>query len=181
MDTQGLGASLREAFGEVPDPRARRGQRHPLAAVLTLMTVAMLSGARSLYAIAQWGRLQPPEVVAALGFATGRTPAVSTLHEVTRRLDPTALEAVLARWAQGGEGGEVAVGRGIALDGKVLRGSHPKGAPPRQWIDVVAAYTHEAGRVLAQAGGERGQTRGRVDRGAALAGAPALAGGGDHG
>jgi hypothetical protein len=126
-----------------------------LPAVLTLMTVAMLSGARSLYAIAQWGRLQPAAVVSALGFPTGQTPAVSTLHEVTRRLDPTALEGVLARWAQG-DG--VAAGGGIALDGKVLRGSHAKGAPPSQWIDVVAAYTHEAGRVLAQVGGERGQT-----------------------
>lgn len=177
MDTQRLGISLRAAFGEVPDPRARRGQRHPLAAVLTLMTVAMLSGARSLYAIAQWGRLQDPEVVMALGFTSGRTPAVSTLHEVTRRLDPTALEGVLARWVQGAG---VAAGSGIALDGKVLRGSHPKGAPPSQWIDVVAAYTHEAGRVLAQAGGERGQTRGRIDGGTSLAGPIAAAGSGDH-
>src|SRR5438105_4097905 len=130
MDTQGMGASLRVAFAEVPDPRSRQGQRHPLPAVLTLMTVAMLSGARSLYAIAQWGRLQPPAVVVALGFGTGRTPAVSTLHEVTRRLDPTALEAVLARWAQA-DG--VAAGGGIALDGKVLRGSHGRGAPPSTW------------------------------------------------
>ncbi len=172
-----MGASLRDAFGEVADPRSRQGQRHPLAAVLTLMTVAMLSGARSLYAIAQWGRLQEPEVVAALGFATVRTPAVSTLHEVTRRLDPTALEDVLARWAQRGG---VAAGSGIALDGKVLRGSHGRGAPPSTWIDVVAAYTHEAGRVLAQAGGERGQTGGGTDRGTPVDRAGAGAGGGDH-
>lgn len=178
MDAQALGESLRAAFHAVPDPRSRQGQRHPLAAVLTLMTVAMLSGARSLYAIAQWGRLQSPEVVAALGFATRRPPAVSTLHEVTRRLDPAALEAVLARWAQGGG---VAAGSGIALDGKVLRGSHGRGAPPSTWIDVVAAYTHEAGRVLAQVGGERGQTGGRVDGGTPPAGADPPARGRDHG
>jgi len=177
MDTPELGASLRKAFAAVPDPRSRQGQRHPLSAVLTLMTVAMLSGARSLYAIAQWGRLQAPEVVAALGFGRGRTPAVSTLHEVTRRLDPTALEGVLARWAQGAG---VEAGSGIALDGKVLRGSHGRGAPPSTWIDVVAAYTHEAGRVLAQVGGERGEAGGGADGGAAGAGATAGAGGGHH-
>ncbi|MCH7871332.1 MAG: transposase family protein, partial [Planctomycetes bacterium] len=48
--------SLFEAFGKVPDPRGAQGRRHPLPAILTLAAVAMLSGARSLYAIAQFGR-----------------------------------------------------------------------------------------------------------------------------
>jgi len=148
-----MGRSLLTAFQEVTDPRAARGLRHPLSAVLTLMTVAMLSGARSLYAIAQWGRLQDAAVVRAMGFTRPTTPAVSTLHAVSRRIDPAVLEAVLARWAQQGHGGGA-----IALDGKALRGSHAKGAPPSGWIDTVAAYAQEAGRVLAQAGGQRRQT-----------------------
>src|SRR5438552_5495962 len=118
METSELGQSLVIAYAQVPDPRSGKGLRHPLPAVLTLMTVAILSGARSLYAIAQWGRLQPPEVVRTMGFARDRTPAVSTLHEVTRRINPTALEAVLAQW--------VATSTppprgGVALDGKALR------------------------------------------------------------
>lgn len=40
----------------VPDPRHRRGRRYDQAAVLPLAVCAMLCGARSLYAIAQWGR-----------------------------------------------------------------------------------------------------------------------------
>ncbi|MCH7595333.1 MAG: transposase family protein, partial [Planctomycetes bacterium] len=48
--------SLFEALGKVPDPRGGQGRRHPLPAILTLAAVAMLSGARSLYAIAQFGR-----------------------------------------------------------------------------------------------------------------------------
>src|SRR5262245_42688516 len=120
MDTQAMGRSLLVAFVAVPDPRAARGQRHPLAAVLTPMTVAMLSGARSLYAIAQWGRLQDEPVVQALGFTRTTTPAVSTLHDGTRRIDPAVLETVLAGWAQQWHAG----GGAIALDGKALRGSH---------------------------------------------------------
>lgn len=154
MKTQEMGQSLFAAFQEVTDPRAARGRRHPLPAVLTLMTVAMLSGARSLYAIAQWGRLQEPAVVAALGFTRTTTPAVSTLHEVSRHIDPALLEAVLARWAQRWN----RPGGAMALDGKALRGSHAKGAAPSSWVDAVAVYAQEAGLVLAQSGGEREQT-----------------------
>lgn len=154
MDTQEMGRSLLAAFAEVTDPRAARGQRHPLSAVLALMTVAMLSGARSLYAMAQWGRLQEPAVVAALGFTRPRTPAVSTLHDVARRIDPALFEAVLARWAQSWHGPR---GGAIAVDGKALRGSHAKGAPPSGWVDAVAAYAVQAGLVLAQTGGKRGE------------------------
>ena len=82
-----LGRSLLEALAEVPDPRSRHGRRHPLPAILSLSVAAMLSGARSLYAIAQWGREQSPEVVKAMGFSRDKTPAVSTLHLVFRDLE----------------------------------------------------------------------------------------------
>ena len=64
--------SLFEAFGEVPDPRGAQGRRHPLPAILALTTVAILSGARSLYAIAQFGRDRGKSFAVALGFKIGR-------------------------------------------------------------------------------------------------------------
>ena len=48
--------SLYEVFREIPDPRHRRGTIYPLASALTPVATAMLRGARSLAAIAQWGR-----------------------------------------------------------------------------------------------------------------------------
>jgi DDE family transposase len=168
MKDEAIGRALVEALREVPDPRAGRGLRHPLPAVLALMVAGMLAGARSLYAIAQWGRAQDAPTVAALGFTRDQTPAVSTLHEVTRRIDPTALEGVLARWAQG-DGARA--GGGLAIDGKVLHGSHARGAAPSGWVDTVALYVHDAGRVLAQAGGKRGEGGGGTDSGTGLAGA----------
>lgn len=149
MNDEGMGAELLAAFATVPDPRSRHGRRHPLPAILALATAAMLSGARSLYAIAQWGRRQPPEVVAALGFTRTRTPTVSTLHLVVRDLDAAAFEGALSQWARANLGDDEAA---IAIDGKGLRGIHGEALPG---VRLVAAYRDRAGLVLAQAGGLR--------------------------
>jgi hypothetical protein len=148
MKPEELGPSLLAAFARVPDVRSRHGRRYPLPALLSLATAAMLSGARSLYAIVQWGRLQSPDVQRALGFGRGRLPAIPTLHDVFKRLDVEAFELVVTDWAT------QALGPGdqqLVLDGKALRGIHGEELPG---VRLVALYTTEAGLVLAQAGGQ---------------------------
>ena len=81
MKVEGLGESLLRKLEEVPDPRSGHGRRHLLSAILALSVCAMASGTRSLYAIAQWGRMQNPATLKTLGFTRDRTPAVSTLHK----------------------------------------------------------------------------------------------------
>lgn len=147
MDVQEMGRRLRAAFTEVPDPRSRHGQRHPLAAVLAQATAAMLEGANSLAAIHQWGREQSPSVVRALGYTRERTPSIGTLHAVFARLDAAAVDAALCRWACGLVGPD---DRAIAIDGKAVRGTFGEDRPG---LLLIAASTHAAGLVLAQAGG----------------------------
>jgi hypothetical protein len=170
MSALTAGPSLLEAFATVPDPRQAGGRRHPLPAILALATAAMLAGARTVYAIAQWGRLQEPAVIRALGFTRPRSPAVSTVHLVFKALDAEAFEAALAHWAQA-ELGDRPVA--IAIDGKALRGSHGEKLPG---VDLVAAYADAAGLVLAQTGGPAGTGRGRTGGGDALAAANSLGG-----
>lgn len=143
-----MGRSLLQALAKVPDPRSRHGRRHPLPAILTLSVAAMLCGARSLYAIAQWGREQSPEVVTRLGFTRDKTPTVSTLHLVFRDLDLVAFEEALRLWAQEYYGDRR---EAIAIDGKGLRGIHGEELPG---VRTVAAYCDGAGLVLAQSGGK---------------------------
>ena len=165
MQTEQLGPSLLRALAAVPDPRSRHGRRHPLPAVLALATVAMLCGARSLYAIAQWGREQPEAVVRTLGFPRGQTPGVATLHRVFKALDVELFEAELGHWAQAVLGDR---GEAIAIDGKALRGIHGEQLPG---VRLVAAYDVQTGLVLAQKGGKAqncgggASTGGRVGRG----------------
>ena len=144
------GPGLLDALSRIEDPRKPKGVRHPLPAILALSVCAMLSGARSLYAIAQWGR-EHPQFAQSLGFSREQTPCVATLHHVFRRLDVDAFESALGRWAQEclGEGEAT-----IAIDGKALRGIHGRELPG---VRLVAAYAGESGLVLGQKGdqGER--------------------------
>jgi hypothetical protein len=107
----------------------------------------MLSGAKSIYAIAQWGRLQDEDTVKALGFTRDKTPAVSSLHEVFKRLDVEAFEEAVAEWSQAYLGSKEA----IAVDGKALRGIHGEELPG---VQLVAAYAHTIEMVVGQKGGK---------------------------
>lgn len=136
--------TLREALEQVPDPRSRFGRRHSLGAILALAVCAMLCGAKSLYAISQWGRDQGTPVAQALGFTRHRTPSVATLHRVFRALDQEGFERALGQWLQ--EQGLVP-GEALAIDGKHLRGIHGEELPG---VHLVAAYAQQSGQVVGQ-------------------------------
>jgi hypothetical protein len=136
--------SLWEAFAGVPDPRDAQGRRHPLPAILTLASVAILSGARSLYAIAQFGRDRGKAFAVALGFTRDVPPCCATLHYLFAALDRKSFERALRRWTNG----RVAGGwESMSIDGKTLRGTQGHEVPG---VHVLAAYAHEARMVLDQ-------------------------------
>ena len=136
--------SLLEALEAVPDHRSRHGRRYRLSVVLAVAVCAMLCGCRSLYAIAQWARDHRKRVTEAFGIDRGTTPSVATLHRVFKDLDVAAFERVLCAWLGARF---VKAGEGIAVDGKSLRGLH---GDQVAGVDLVAAYSHESGIVLAQ-------------------------------
>jgi predicted transposase YbfD/YdcC len=135
---------------EIPDPRYPRGRRHPLAAILALMCVAMLCGYRSYSAIAEWGRCYGQKLVRALGFTRDKTPCAATLYRVLRQLDSPLVEAILSAWAESvltalpPAPGEP---EAMAIDGKTLRGSRQQGAPAAHLLSVLS---HRLGLTLWQ-------------------------------
>jgi len=62
---------LLELLAQVPDPRKRRGRRHPLAGLLAVGIAAVIAGSKSFAAIGQWAADAGPEVPTALGAARG--------------------------------------------------------------------------------------------------------------
>lgn len=149
--------SLAAALVAVPDPRQPYGWRPdyapvPLVALLQATVGAVLCGARSLYAVAQWIReraADEPDLLAALGFPLGRSTCVATLHRVYKALDVDAFEAAVGGWLR--ETG-VASDDPVALDGKTLRGvhGHLERGEYVPGAHLVAAYAHRAQTVLAQ-------------------------------
>jgi hypothetical protein len=81
----------------IPDPRAPRGHRHPLIAILAMAAAAVLAGARSMTAIAEWAADTPQSIRAALGARRESpdhysVPAETTIRQALGRLDPRAPE-----------------------------------------------------------------------------------------
>jgi DDE_Tnp_1-associated/Transposase DDE domain len=137
--------SLLEELAQVPDPRSRRGTRHPLPAILGLTVLAMLTGCKSYTAVAQFGRDKGAPLAWALGFRRGKTPTKSRLSTLFRRLDVAAFEAALSHWVAARLGSPD--GLHVCIDGQTVRGSRDGDVPGHH---LVAAYAPAAQAVLAQ-------------------------------
>jgi predicted transposase YbfD/YdcC len=133
-------------LGRVADPRQRRGVRHRLAVILGLAVCAVLAGARSFTAIAEWATDADAETLARLG-ATGAVPSESTFRRILQRLDADAFDDLAGQWAQRRTAPGPGSRRVVAVDGKTLRGSRHGGEDGRH---LLAAFDHAHGVVLGQ-------------------------------
>ncbi|MFH9090515.1 transposase family protein [Streptomyces sp. NPDC017673] len=101
--------SVAERLVRLPDPRHRRGLRHPFVSVLLSAACAVLAGARSYAAIGQWAAEAPHHTLARLGarcatvFAVRIAPSAATIRRVITSVCPGGLADLL-----GGEHGHPA-------------------------------------------------------------------------
>lgn len=155
------GGDLPGCFAAVPDPRRRRGIRHPLPVILGLAVAAVLAGCVTLADITAWISGAPPEFLAALdrrpGAAGRRAPHPDTVERVFALLGAQGLadHAGAYLMARTGTAGPVtfpvagpALIPALAIDGKAVRGAiGPDGLIPY----LLAAATHgDAAVVIAE-------------------------------
>src|ERR1700756_2489810 len=136
---------LLDLLAQVPDPRKRRGRRHPLPGLLAVGIAAVIAGSRSFAAIGQWAAEAGPDVLAALGAARGAAEE-STFRRAFDLVSADVLDRVLGAWlwTRAVQAGGRLV---IAIDGKTVRGAENKaGKAPH----LVAALAHGIGAVLGQ-------------------------------
>jgi predicted transposase YbfD/YdcC len=142
--------SLLEALAVVTDPRARRGVRHRFATILGVAVCAVLAGARSYLAIAEWAGDLTPSVRLRLGLGRRRAPAESTIRRVLQRVDDEQLDRVVSAWltARAPAGTGPAHTPVVAVDGKSARGA--RGEDGRA-VHLLGAFDAATGVVLGQA------------------------------
>jgi len=133
-------------LGRIADPRKRRGVRHRLSAVVGLAVCAVLAGARSFVAIAEWAADADEATLAELG-VTSTVACESTFRRMLQALDADALDDAVGVWTQQRTSPPPGGRRRVAVDGKTLRGSGTGGEPGRH---LFAAFDHTHGVVLGQ-------------------------------
>jgi hypothetical protein len=137
---------LRQFLAQVPDPRGRKGTRHPLSAILTAVICAVLCGANGYKPIAQWLHMQPVDFWHFPGF-TRRPLKCGALRLLLMALDPRAFEEALLTWLQQTRGPAADGLRGVAIDGKALRGTK---ALDQRALMLIAAFDHQTAGVIRQ-------------------------------
>ena len=137
---------LLAALASVEDPRARRGVRHRFVAVLAIGVCAVLAGARTFTAIAEWAHDLTPAVRFRLGLGR-RSPSESTIRRVLQAVDAEALDQTVSAWLVTGSAPSTTALRMIAIDGKSARGTR---GPGGRAVHLLAAFDQVSGVVLGQ-------------------------------
>jgi predicted transposase YbfD/YdcC len=148
--TEGEHDGLLQVLSAVPDPRSPRGLRYPLAGLLAVAVCAVVAGATSVTAIADWLHDLDDIARARLGFRHG-VPATTTMWRLLIRLDADLLATILAGWLRT-RTRPAALRRPryrqvIAIDGKTLRGARRLDGSQ---VHLLSALDTSTGVVLAQ-------------------------------
>src|SRR3954447_2720651 len=153
--------SLFAVLRQAPDPRAKNTQFR-IGAVLALIALAILAGARDVAQIARFATRLHPKQRAALGLPRKagtksfyRVPGYNVFYQVLSRLDAEALAQRLSDWLQGQSGQLPAA---LALDGKMIRDQ----------IGLVTLADHEDGSPVALALMDQKEGTQRCEQTAAL-------------
>ena len=71
--------SLAQVFAQIPDPRDPRGVRHPLAGMLSLVFLGLLSRIREMAVLQRWAEIHWDQLKEPLGFERDKPPHATTI------------------------------------------------------------------------------------------------------
>ena len=138
---------LAAVFDDLPDPRRETANKlHRLTDILTVATCAVLGGAESWEAIAEYGRTKQASFRRFLPLDNG-IPSPDTFERVFAKLDPAAFARAFGRWMAAACEATGLVP--IAVDGKSARAA--KRDTATGCLHVVTAWAAENRLVLGTA------------------------------
>ncbi|HEY1598800.1 MAG TPA: ISAs1 family transposase [Pirellulales bacterium] len=144
MDTKTL-RSLADVFSQIPDPRCKRGVRHPFSGMLALVFLGLLARIRELARLHDWATRHWAELQEPLGFDSLQPPHATTLSRVLARFTLADFQQAFGRWLVTvvQDPHELSV---AAVDAKTACQSHEDGRP----VQILSVFAHRAKLVLAQ-------------------------------
>jgi hypothetical protein len=115
-----------------------------LVTVVAIAVCAALSGARSFTAIGEWAQGLSRDALKRLGSKRWKPPSEPTIRRTLQQMDANAADAKIGQWMTQRY---PLAGRGVAVDGKALRGAHDAG---QRAPHLLSAILHEEGVVIGQ-------------------------------
>jgi hypothetical protein len=137
---------ITDVFADLPDPRRETENKlHRLTDILTLAVCAVISGAETWDAIAEYGRSKEAFFRRFLPLANG-IPSPDTFGRVFAKLDPVAFADRFGRWMA--SACEAAGLVPVAIDGKSCR--HAKKNTATGCLHLVSAWATQSRLTLGQ-------------------------------
>jgi urease gamma subunit len=130
---------LFELLKEIKETRRKQGQRYNLQALLLIIIMAIMQGARSERAVSRFAKNNAESLIKTLQIDRKQAPSRRVLAKLVQNLDFKILENIFYRWAKN----FVKIERGdwIGLDGKAIRGTHKKdGDKLTDFISLVTVF-----------------------------------------
>lgn len=143
--------ALAAVFAQVNDPRKPKGIRHPLAAVLTVLTMALLCGARDFRQAADRVGELPQALLEAAGarrhpiLGIQIPPGRDTLRRLAETVNAAVMDRLICTWLNTLL--DAHAGIGLALDGKTVRNTRPGTGVD---VQLFSAMRHDTAIVVAQ-------------------------------
>lgn len=141
-----LTTSLDKHFEALKDPRRDHGKVYPLKTILILAVIGTIGGANDWVGIERFCRLKYEWLKTIVDVSNG-IPSHDTFRRVFSLLSGGAFQACFMNWAKSIAG--TMDGSMLAVDGKMMRGSHDY-ASGQSAIELVSAWSTTHGLAIAQ-------------------------------
>jgi hypothetical protein len=138
-------SSLAQVFSQVRDFRDRRGRRHPLPALLSLVFLGLLARIREMAVLQRWAETHWDELREPLGFTRDERPHATTISRALAGSSLADFSQAFLQWVQ------LMLPAGVplmvAVDGKTsCQGLDPQGKP----VHMLNVFVHGLKLVLGQ-------------------------------
>lgn len=136
--------SLSQVFSRISDPRKRRGVRHPLTGILTLVFLGMLARIREMAVLQRWAEAHWDVLREPLGFDRDQPPHATTISRTLARCSVNEFATAFTHWVKQVLPDESFV---VAVDAKTsCQGLDAHGNP----VQLLTVLVHQLKIAIAQ-------------------------------